>query len=299
MVDGNLMEHFLGYHNVEDWGPYFPDDKSKRSPTGEFFTAKDFRAESLIGNKVWVIEGRGVPRQYRIVSTGTITSAAPRKRPEAYRRSEKEDGLSIEFRVDELNDPIDVTNYDWFRRLRATLQSFSYGFTRLTDPDNAKELESAWTMRGTAASNPALADVESILNDKTLETTTKKRLVDARLGQSRFRDELEARWESACAVTGCKLLPVLRASHIKAWRDSNNDERLDKNNGLLLTAHIDALFDCGLITFRDDGRMLVSKHVAARDRMLLQLGGSLSKKLTNNEKKFLRHHRDRVFQDNL
>jgi HNH endonuclease len=292
------MEHFLGYHNAEDGGPYFPNDKSKRAPTGVFFTAKGFRPDTLIGNKIWVIEGREVPRQYRIVSTGTITNAVLEKRPDHYRTSEKEDGLTIEFRVDEFNDPIEVTRYDWFRKLRENQQNFSYGFTRLSDPNNVKEIEAAWSTRGTIASSPALADVENILNDKTVDTTTKKRLVDARLGQGRFRDELEARWGNVCAVTGCKISSVLRASHIKAWRSSSDEERLDPNNGLLLAAHIDALFDCGLITFRDDGGMLISKQVTAQDKMTLQLGRSLSKILTNGEKKFLRHHRNNVFQDN-
>jgi hypothetical protein len=292
------MEHFLGYHNAEDGGPYFANEKSKRSTTGIFYTAKDFRAETLVGNKIWVIEGREAPRQYRIVSTGTITNVALERRPDRYRTSEREDGLTINFRVEEFNDPIEVTGYDWFRRLRERLQNFSYGFTRLTDPNNVNELEAAWTTRGTVASNSTLADVEKISNDETIDLTTKRRLVDARLGQGRFRDELETRWENACAVTGCKISSVLRASHVKAWRNSTNQERLDSNNGLLLAAHIDALFDCGLITFRDDGRMLVSKQVTDREKRILQLGSSLSKKLTNGEKRFLHYHRESVFKDN-
>lgn len=291
------MEHFLGYHKVEDWGPYFPDERSKRSPTRDFFTAKDFPASSLIGNKIWVIEGRGLPRQYRIVSTGTITNVGPQRRPEAYRR-EREEGLSIQFRVDDFDDPVDVTNYEWFSRLRASLQNFSFGFTRLTDHDAIREIEAAWSARGTVAADAALADIENILSDSTVDSTTKKRLVDARLGQGRFRDQLEARLANACAVTGCKVPAVLRASHIKPWKDSSNDEKLDQNNGLLLAAHIDALFDRGFITFRDDGRMIISKQVTPQDRRILQLGGSLSSKLTNEEKRFMRHHRENVFQDN-
>jgi hypothetical protein len=91
---------------------------------------------------------------------------------------------------------------------------------------------------------------------------------------------------------------ALRASHIKPWKDSNDSERLDQNNGFLLAAQIDALFDVGLISFRDDGRMLVSKQIAANDRVILRLGGSLSKKLTSKEKSYLQHHRTNCFVDN-
>ena len=106
------MEHYLGYHNAVDGGPYFRNEKNKRAATGNFFTAKPFKPDTLIGNKLWVIEGRDTPRQYRIVSTGTITAAIWEKRPEIYRTSEQNDGLSIEFSVSEFNDPREVTNFN-------------------------------------------------------------------------------------------------------------------------------------------------------------------------------------------
>jgi hypothetical protein len=193
---------------------------------------------------------------------------------------------------------LDVTAFEWFKKLKNSQQNFNRGFTRLTDLSLLGELETAWASRGTPQSNHLSTDLEAIGADPTIPLTTKKRLIDARLGQGKFRQALESRWQNACAVTGCKVSSVLRASHIKPWRDSNNDERLDPNNGLLLGAHIDAVFDAGLISFRDDGKMLISKQVAASDRMALQLGRSLSKILTTGEKKFLRFHREQVFADN-
>jgi putative restriction endonuclease len=50
----------------------------------------------------------------------------------------------------------------------------------------------------------------------------------------------------------------LRASHIKPWRVSTDNEKLDGNNGLLLAPHIDHLFDQGYISFTDEGELLVS-----------------------------------------
>ena len=112
----------------------------------------------------------------------------------------------------------------------------------------------------------------------------------------KFRAALEREWNGACAVTGCDILQVLRASHIKPWGVSTDAERLNSNNGLLLSANIDALFDKGLISFKDDGMMMVSKQVSLRNRMRLRLSGKLRKKLNKKQKQFLDYHRSVVFE---
>jgi hypothetical protein len=99
-----------------------------------------------------------------------------------------------------------------------------------------------------------LSDIEQ---DVSLKTTEKEALVLARRGQGLFRkrvQEIEAR----CRITRVDRPEHLRASHCKPWRDADNAERLDGENGLLLTPSIDHLFDRGFISFRDDGRLLVS-----------------------------------------
>jgi hypothetical protein len=118
------------------------------------------------------------------------------------------------------------------------------------------------------------ADVEELMADKSLDATTKQRLVDARVGQGRFRSQLEGHWNAACAVTGVRVRAILRASHIQPWAASNNEDRLDPHNGLLLVANLDALFDRGLISFADDGTLLVGKGLpddAVRELGLTQL----------------------------
>jgi hypothetical protein len=59
-----------------------------------------------------------------------------------------------------------------------------------------------------------VADVEQI-KKRIKDRTTRKALIDARLGQGQFRADVEKLWNSACAVTGCGIAAVLRASHIK------------------------------------------------------------------------------------
>lgn len=94
--------------------------------------------------------------------------------------------------------------------------------------------------------------------DLPIDETERETVIAARRGQGRFRKSLDSMWET-CAVTGCANTALLRASHIKPWRDSDNRDRLFPYNGLLLAAHIDAAFDKGLISFDDDGCILIDK----------------------------------------
>jgi predicted restriction endonuclease len=87
---------------------------------------------------------------------------------------------------------------------------------------------------------------------------------------------------------------VLRASHIKPWSKSSDHDRLNPANGILLAAHVDAVFDCGLISFSDDGKMLVSEQIQD-DLKQLQLPDRLRRKPSKPEKLFLAYHRRHVF----
>ncbi len=104
-------------------------------------------------------------------------------------------------------------------------------------------------------------------------------------------------WGGRCAVTGCSVVEVLRASHVKPWRRSSNKERLDPHNGLLLGAHLDALFDAGLISFDDDGSMLISKQVRLKDREQLRLVGGLRRAPSEELKRYLAYHRLYIARD--
>ena len=99
---------------------------------------------------------------------------------------------------------------------------------------------------------------ETSLRDRDdIQATTKLALVQARVGQGLYRIRLEA-VEACCRITGVSDRRFLTASHIKPWAASDDREKLDGNNGLLLSPHVDRLFDRGFVTFRDDGAILVS-----------------------------------------
>jgi putative restriction endonuclease len=128
-------------------------------------------------------------------------------------------------------------------------------------------------------------------------STEAERLVVQRLGQGVFRDGLLEYWEGRCAVTGLAVPELLRASHIKPWADCASDaERLDVFNGLLLAPHLDAAFDCGLITVADDGAVVVSDRLgeAARDILGLTVPQFVAA-LAPGHGIYLPWHRERVF----
>lgn len=136
-----------------------------------------------------------------------------------------------------------------------------------------------------------------IESDKKIPETEKSALILARRGQGMFKQRV-ALIEHACRVTKVERPEHLIASHCKPWRDSSNEERLDGENGLLLTPSIDHLFDCGFISFDNDGTLLVSP--VAHKPSLQKMGvptENLTKvgQFTSGQRKYLDFHRDSVF----
>ncbi len=122
----------------------------------------------------------------------------------------------------------------------------------------------------------------------------------SRLGQQKWRRRVIA-IEPKCRVTGIDLDFLLIASHIKPWRCClDAGERLDPNNGLMLSPTVDWLFDRGLITFLSGGQVSVSKRIRADLISKLSIGdldtmniGSFSEE----QSKYLNFHNNRVFID--
>jgi hypothetical protein len=79
---------------------------------------------------------------------------------------------------------------------------------------------------------------QEIDTNTTIPETERKALVQARREQGRFRDNVNA-IERACRITRVERREHLIASHIKPWRRSDNSQRLDGENGLLLTPTVD------------------------------------------------------------
>ncbi|WP_434778908.1 MrcB family domain-containing protein [Neisseria sp. Ec49-e6-T10] len=140
------------------------------------------------------------------------------------------------------------------------------------------------------------SDIEEIDNNSSLTTTQKQQLRNARIGQGKYRRELLSLY-SQCPVTQVQLRTLLKASHIKPWQVSNNIERLDKYNGLILAAHVDALFDAGYISFSDDGDLLIStQHNTEQEIIRLNINKEVKIKIYEKSKPYLDWHRRKIFK---
>lgn len=149
----------------------------------------------------------------------------------------------------------------------------------------------------TRAISSEASDVAELMarHDLQQRPTYRRALIDARLGQGKFRRQLLAKWGNACAVTGSSVQEALRASHMKPWAISTDRQRLDPHNGLPLVGTLDALFDRGLISFDEGGQMLISGRVQKNERRLLNLRGHLRCTLTAEQLSFLAFHRNECF----
>lgn len=139
-------------------------------------------------------------------------------------------------------------------------------------------------------------DINEVESRRDIGPTERENLAKARLGQGKFRRELMRRWDHRCAVTGCGIAEILRASHAKPWRRSTDRERMDPDNGLLLTATLDALFDCGLIGFDKTGGMHISAKLTLNQRQELCLPQPLVRRPTNMCANYLAEHMSSVFK---
>lgn len=134
---------------------------------------------------------------------------------------------------------------------------------------------------------------EAGMNSIDRAVTTKSRGIAQRL----FRGNLLRLWEGSCAVTSVQEPRVLRSSHIKPWADSSVQEKVDHFNGLLLIPNFDALFNEGLISFQNDGRVIVSQEWRADDKRRMHITPDLRLRTVHPEScRYLEYHRDVVFE---
>jgi len=139
---------------------------------------------------------------------------------------------------------------------------------------------------------------DEINKDMSIEDSERKALVLARRGQGKFKRNVQ-KIETRCRVTGVERPEHLIASHCKPWRDCESyEERLDGENGLLLTPSIDHLFDRGFISFERSGILLVAKraHSESLKRMGIPVGEKVNVgSFSEGQRSYLEYHREKVF----
>lgn len=138
-----------------------------------------------------------------------------------------------------------------------------------------------------------IEEIEKIKSDKSLTSLAKESIILSRVGQGKFRDELIELWK-CCAISKFDDSRFLIASHIKPWKKSTNQEKIDKYNGLLLLPTYDKLFDLGFISFDDNGKILISKSLTNIDK--LGVDRNIVIDIKHENKKYLDYHRQEILK---
>ena len=167
------------------------------------------------------------------------------------------------------------------------------GFPAADIPALESLLKRAWVLARTLP-NALVGRFEQAV--VAISATEREATVRQRIGQSLFREGLMALWDGRCAITGLDMPELLRASHAKPWADSNDAEKLDVYNGLLLAAHWDAAFDAGLVTVSPDGAVVPSPALSDAARGLLGLYVARHLRLQPEHAPYLKWHREQVFR---
>jgi putative restriction endonuclease len=139
-------------------------------------------------------------------------------------------------------------------------------------------------------------EINRVREDAQLTETMRQAVIMARRGQGLFKERV-MQIEHACRITGVTRIEHLRASHCKPWRDATNEERLDGENGLLLTPNADHLFDRGFIGFENNGDLLISP--VAHTGSLARMGISTRRlhnvgRFSQGQRRYLEFHRESV-----
>lgn len=130
---------------------------------------------------------------------------------------------------------------------------------------------------------------------EALRGAEKDAVVKQRLGQSIFKKNLLEKYYSCC-LCGMDELGLLIASHIKPWSKSNDKEKLDTNNGLLLCPAHDKAFDLGYISFDENGSIMISKTLNKHNRKMLNIDEQKSIRIDEQMKKYMDYHRKNKFK---
>jgi|WetSurMetagenome_2_1015567.scaffolds.fasta_scaffold00682_11 hypothetical protein len=146
-------------------------------------------------------------------------------------------------------------------------------------------------------SSDVINDIETHKKEfGSLSKTEQESIIKSRIGQGIFRERVIELW-GGCSVSSLSKPSLLRASHIKPWRDCSNQERLDPMNGLLLHPVLDHLFDAGFITFDDNGEIIISDMLSESDIEILHIDrNSKLRKVPDELVKYMRYHREEIFK---
>ncbi|PER24599.1 hypothetical protein CN490_22590 [Bacillus cereus] len=119
------------------------------------------------------------------------------------------------------------------------------------------------------------------------------RMTKYRRTQHLFRKTLLQR-ENKCQLCNINIPELLVASHILPWSVSNDYQKNDSENGLLLCLTHDGLFDKGLISFEENGKIIISNDLPRELYASLNINENLSIKVSEASEKYMLIHRQNL-----
>ena len=152
--------------------------------------------------------------------------------------------------------------------------------TRITNNDNLKY--------------PQVNKLLNTLKEEQLGYTEIITSIKRRVGQEKFKHKLQT-IQTKCFLCGVSSQHTI-ASHIKPWSVSNDTERLDVNNGLLLCPNHDYLFDRGFITFTVEGHIMISQSLTPEQLIFFNIQPTMRFNL-KEQQSYLAYHREFIFKD--
>lgn len=158
------------------------------------------------------------------------------------------------------------------------------------NPALARQIQREVISRDVDYDDIASTTLQNTLNNNPGAGTDIEKIVKTRVSQGSFRRLLllERHQCNLCDITTTS---VLRASHIKEWSESSREERIDANNGLLLCANHDALFDRHQISFEPNtGDICISASIDSEQRTALNLSDSFNLSMSDRMKSYMQIH---------
>lgn len=144
---------------------------------------------------------------------------------------------------------------------------------------------------------------EVLTGMENLKGETKIREVKTRVNQNVFRQIVLANYNKKCAITGIDLPDLLVASYIIPW-SKNENERLNPENGICLSALYDRAFDKGLIGITEKYQIILSSELKTKEKkgfypLIFENLNGMALQLPYKylpRKEFLQFHLDTVFR---
>lgn len=139
------------------------------------------------------------------------------------------------------------------------------------------------------------SNVISEIENANVGGLEKAALVKVRVNQGVFRDKLLKKY-SKCCLCGVSDISLLTASHIKPWAESDSNEKLYVENGLLFCPNHDKLFDGGWISFDDNGTIMISNSLRQNDKIFMNVRKDMKIVLSEKNKRYMEYHRENIYK---